>query len=205
VLGENSLAPAFDRTSYVTGDRHTAGERFKAAAIAAATSRASSFDDYVAHFAGVQARAVIQTPIQDQTAANAGPDKNAKYIARAPRSPAFELAVHSGVHIVLNYRRGSELFGKARTQRKVLELQIRGLDDVASSRIKRTWSANADCRKIGRFKACALDGSIASASDRREDFFIIAPRACFCASPSDDATFRVHYCSANLGAAQVYA
>src|SRR5207247_210868 len=116
----------------------------------------------------------------------------------------FEFTIHSGVYVVFDYRRATELFSDARAEREVLESQIRGFDYVASVEINRTGSADTDCRELILIDAGFFHCFACNAGDRAEDLFVIAPSPGFSARAGDNESRGVQYRRHYLSSTQIY-
>ena len=156
------------------------------------------------NFTRARGGAAIQRSINYQAASNAGSDEYAQHIASAARGSAFELAVDTGVHVILDDRRAAELLSRARTQWKVFEFEIRCFDYVAGFEID--WPGRADSNRgqLIDFDASVFDRLMPDLHDRSKDFFVVTPAASLCARAAGELAIAVHHSGHDFGSAEVY-
>ena len=76
-FGQDGFLAGFDGGLDALEDGGAAGQRFKAAVVAAAAFRTVDIDHHVADFAGGAVEPAVKFAIEDQPAADAGAEENA--------------------------------------------------------------------------------------------------------------------------------
>src|SRR5204863_333796 len=100
-LAEAGLLAGRGRLGDAARDRGPAGEGLQAADLTAATGRPVRADLDVADLAGDVGRAAVDPVVEDQPAADAGPDEDAEHVAAPAAGPVAVLGDHGRAHVVL--------------------------------------------------------------------------------------------------------
>jgi len=156
------------------------------------------------NFTGAFAEASIQRSVQDEAASDPRSNEHTQDIASALGRAGLELAVDSGIHIVLEYCWTAELFGNPGTKRKVLEVKIRCFNYAASIKVDRARSADANRREMILIYGGFFESPMSGLSDGMENLFIVAPPSCLGASARNDISITVQHSRQNLGSTKVY-
>ncbi len=132
-----------------TGNRGARGVGLEAAVVAATAASAVEVDGDVADFAGAIGGTVMELAVQDDPAADPGPDGHADHVRAAACRADPGFAEDGTIGIVVERRHQAEALGQLGPQRHVHPAEIRREQDHPGARVERPRGTDADAEDLG--------------------------------------------------------